>query len=253
MRVFISVVSHGHGELISKLDVLSRLNEKFEVIIKNNVEDSILKKYACENNIKFIDSEYNLGFGENNNKVYDCFIDSYEVRSTDIFIVLNPDVYIDFGTINNLVSQMKSNNANIAGINLYTDYEYKTYDYSVRKFPGFFDFTLSILGFGNKTIIDKSSLPSATNVDWVAGSFIAFNIAHYGRLGGFDTRYFMYCEDIDICFRSNVAGEPVVYFPEIKAIHLAQHANRSLFSKHFNWHIKSAFRFLLKKYSIIRN
>ncbi|MUK92259.1 glycosyltransferase family 2 protein [Aliivibrio fischeri] len=251
MNIFISVVSHGHGDLIRELDVLSKLNQSFNVIIKNNIADETLESYARDNKIEFINSEYNLGFGENNNKIYSHVINNYIFSELDLFIVINPDVYVDVETIIELSERMNESRSNIAGINLYIDREYIEYDNSIRKFPGFLDFTSSILGFGNSTIIDKSSVLEPTYVDWVAGSFIAFTMGNYNKLGGFDEHYFMYCEDIDICYRSKNLGSPVIFFPDIRAVHLAKHANRTLFSKHFKWHIESAVRFLLKKYFMI--
>jgi GT2 family glycosyltransferase len=68
----------------------------------------------------------------------------------------------------------------------------------------------------------------------------------YRALKGFDEGYFMYCEDIDICYRAKQLATDILYFQDIKAVHLAQHSNRRVFSKHFFWHLKSIARFLLK-------
>jgi hypothetical protein len=91
-------------------------------------------------------------------------------------------------------------------------------------------------------------------VDWAAGSFLLFRSGMYTELNGFDTSYFMYCEDIDICWRAKVkVKSPVVYLPHIKALHYAKHANRNVFSKHFYWHVKGVLRFLAKKNGLIRS
>ena len=48
-------------------------------------------------------------------------------------------------------------------------------------------------------------------------------MSYYRQLNGFDERYFMYCEDIDICYRScKIHGKRVMYFPNIKAVHLSK-------------------------------
>ncbi|RZR27433.1 glycosyltransferase family 2 protein, partial [Vibrio vulnificus] len=187
----------------------------------------------------------------NNNRVFDYIRNKYECKDDDFFIVLNPDVDLKVDSVLNLIFDMKNDKSHMAGINLYKDKEFNEYDNSVRRFPGFLDFFSSILGFGNKTIIDKREIDSPKIVDWVAGSFIAFTCKHFNALRGFDEHYFMYCEDIDICFRSYLIGVPVIYYPHVKAIHLAQHANRSIFSKHFRWHVESATRFLFKKYKMM--
>ncbi len=43
-------------------------------------------------------------------------------------------------------------------------------------------------------------------MEWVAGSFIAFKSSSYRKVQGFDENYFMYCEDIDICYRAKSQG-----------------------------------------------
>ena len=53
----------------------------------------------------------------------------------------------------------------------------------------------------NKTIIDKFSLNEESFTDWAAGSLLLFSADTYKKLNGFDEKYFMYCEDIDICYR----------------------------------------------------
>jgi len=47
--------------------------------------------------------------------------------------------------------------------------------------------------------------------DWVAGSFMVIHRDLFTRLGGFDEKYFMYFEDLDLCQRARREGErPVV-------------------------------------------
>ncbi|MNC50723.1 Rhamnosyltransferase WbbL [compost metagenome] len=146
-----------------------------------------------------------------------------------------------------LIGKMRENNVHVSAINLFRDKEYTVFDNSIRRFPSFITFMKSILGFGNESILNKKEIEKPVDVDWASGSFLAFLSSHYHMLDGFDERYFMYCEDIDICFRSKLLGRQVRYFPCIRAIHYAKHANRDFFSKHFLWHLSGAFRFLFLK------
>ena len=247
MSIFISVVSHGHGKLIKKLACLSKLAEKYIVVVKINRKEQELVPYLEENNIKYIDEHYGIGFGHNNNVVYTYCKDHLSMKDDDYFLVFNPDVIADENSIDKLIKLMLIDNTQVAGVNLFKDDNYSIPDNSIRNFPSLTQFVKSFLGMGNSTIINKELVKSPQKVDWAAGSFLAFKASHYFRLKGFDEGYFMYCEDIDICYRSKILGEPLTFYPQIKILHLAEHANRSIFSKHFIWHVKSVARFLLSK------
>ena len=40
------------------------------------------------------------------------------------------------------------------------------------------------------------------------------------EIGGFDERFFLYCEDMDLCLRIHTAARRVVYVPEAQATHV---------------------------------
>ena len=247
-NIYISVVSHNHLQLIESINCIQQLAkiDNVKIVIKTNTNEGKTRIFD-NSNVFYIDSPSYIGFGHNNNIVYDYCKNNLKMSSRDYFIVLNPDVYIDIDNIKNLIDIMERKSIKIAAINLYKDEKYSIYDNSIRKFPSFMTFLNSFIGRGNNTLYDKNNITNITLVDWAAGSFLAFKSEHFNNLNGFDTKYFMYCEDIDICYRSMLEGEKVTYLPFIKAIHLAKHANRSVFSKHFYWHLLSSLRFLKVK------
>lgn len=247
MSVFISVVSHGHGDLIQKLACLSKLAKKYIVVVKINKKEQRLIPYLEANNINYIDDSYGLGFGHNNNIVYQYCKEQLSMSDEDYFLVFNPDVIAKTESINELITLMDKEHVKAAGVNLFKDEQYSMPDNSIRHFPSLPQFVKSFLGMGNSTIINKESVKAPLHVDWASGSFLAFTASHYANLKGFDEKYFMYCEDIDICYRSKLLGEPLIFYPQVKMIHLAEHANRKIFSKHFYWHVCSVVRFLLSK------
>jgi N-acetylglucosaminyl-diphospho-decaprenol L-rhamnosyltransferase len=58
-------------------------------------------------------------------------------------------------------------------------------------------------------------------VDWVYGTFMAVRRDLFRRLGGFDERYFLYGEDMDLCYRAARLGERTIHVPAAQAVHLA--------------------------------
>ncbi|MDE1223764.1 glycosyltransferase [Vibrio aestuarianus] len=251
MRVYISTISHGHSNIIGKLSCLASLSESFIVVVKSNKAGDSFEELEAKNNFYWINQEFGCGFGRNNNIVFNYCKNKLGMCDDDIFIILNPDVIVTKEEIEALVTNMKHDNVQLATINLFKDTFKTEYDNSVRRFPTIVNFIKSFFGLGNSSILDKSKFLSMGYVDWAAGSFLAFNVKHYTNLLGFDENYFMYCEDIDICYRSKFLGVSVAFYPRLSAVHFAQHNNRRIFSRHFYWHVKSILRFLLSRLGLV--
>ena len=242
MQVYLSVVSHNHGDLIRELGCLQKLAEKYQVIVKSNTDDGF-SEYFNAHSIHHLNDDYGLGFGHNNNIIHAYCRNSLGMTDSDLFIVLNPDVLVSVETIEEIVAQAEQDDFKLGAINLYRDEGFETYDPSVRRFPDFILLAASFLGFNRSYVVDKSVIEKPQAVDWTAGSFMAFRAGHYRELGGFDVRYYMYCEDVDICYRSMKMGYPVIYYPAIKAVHLARHANRKIFHAIFTGMLKVRYDF----------
>ena len=244
MDVFVVIVSHGHDELIMENGDLVLLSKIASIVIKDNIESKPLQDFCWRNGFKYISTPSYLGFGANNNVA----VFESGVKTGDLLILANPDVTFGANVVAQLLEEVGVSQAAVYGINLFRDKEFTVFDYSVRRFPTLLSLALSFFLNIKRDEIDKSILNAPTEVDWVAGSFLAMKADVFFELDGFDERYFMYCEDIDFCSRAKSLGIPTIFLPDIKATHLAQHKNRSLFSRHFWWHVSSAFKFLVTRY-----
>jgi GT2 family glycosyltransferase len=80
--------------------------------------------------------------------------------------------------------------------------------------------------------------------DWVAGMFLVLRSATFAAVGGFDTRYIMYCEDADLCARLRLRGLRLVVVPSVRVTHLAQRASRRSLRPMF-LHVSSLIKFWL--------
>jgi hypothetical protein len=61
-------------------------------------------------------------------------------------------------------------------------------------------------------------------VDWLSGACVMLRREMVERIGAMDEGYFMYIEDVDLCYRAHQAGYEVVYFPQVAVTH---HIGRS--------------------------
>jgi N-acetylglucosaminyl-diphospho-decaprenol L-rhamnosyltransferase len=80
-------------------------------------------------------------------------------------------------------------------------------------------------------------------VDWVSGSFFLIRRSAFEALGGFDERYFMFAEDIDLCFRAHEQGIGVGVAPTAVVTHVEGVSRRSHPYKMLVAHHRSALRF----------
>jgi len=81
--------------------------------------------------------------------------------------------------------------------------------------------------------------------EWVAGMFMLFHSEDFARLKGFDERFFLYYEDVDICVRAWRDGLKVAACPRVSVVHDARRdSRRSL--PHLRWHLASMARYFWK-------
>lgn len=81
----------------------------------------------------------------------------------------------------------------------------------------------------------------ATEVDWVAGLFMAMRTETFTQLNGFDERYFLYCEDVDLCLRARALGLSVTLLQDLRITHPARRKTLK-HPQHLAWHLASMLR-----------
>lgn len=248
--IFVSVVSHGHFKLIKELGVLANIakDARFKILLVDNIGELHFEVWCEKYGIFYTKNSEKLGFGANNNLNF-AWAEKISPSVDDYFVVLNPDLIVNAETLYKLKQKSREFSAPISTINLFLDREMSVSENSIRRFPTESTMLKSLISRGTSTAISKSSIDSPTEIDWCAGCLIGFTSDHYKALSGFDEKYFMYCEDIDICYRSSrLFGKRVLYFPDLKGVHLADRRSRNIFSLHFYWHVVSALRFLYRRH-----
>lgn len=124
---------------------------------------------------------------------------------------------------------------------------------SARKFPTVTKIAKRVLAglMGIRLVQDYVERKGfSTIVDWVSGCFMLFNSASFAHVGGFDTRYYMYLEDSDICRRLHNDGFNVVLLGSVSVTHDARPASRTDLN-HIYWNFCSLIRFLLSDDKVV--
>lgn len=233
MAVVASVVSHGHGEMVWQLvDQLVVCPELSQVIVTLNIPEAVPD--VLDRKVLLLRNELPKGFGTNHNA-------AFTLANGDFYCVINPDIELIQNPFNVLVDILADQRVGLAAP-LVVKSSGQVED-SMRRFLSPWSIVKRILG------LDSGAYPLCMGCsdfmpDWVAGMFMVFRSEAYAKVGGFDERYFMYCEDADICTRLWKAGYKVVGCLSTSVIHNAQRASHRSF-KHLSWHVRSMARYFL--------
>lgn len=232
----LSIVSHGHAQFIDKTlsDILALgwdVNT-YEILLTFNIpEDHTFVERYQKLPLRTIVNQRPVGFGANQNAAF------RESRGR-FFIIVNPDIRITQLDLKALLCPFDRPRVG-ACAPLVVSSEGVIQD-SSRRFPTLGRLAWRILSRRREPEYAIGTEP--IDVDWVAGMFVVFDRHAYEQIGGFDERYFMYFEDVDLCARLRRAGRQVLLQPTTSVIHDAQRASHRN-AVHLRWHLRSALRY----------
>lgn len=231
MAVVASVVSHGHGEMVWRLvDQLVDCPEVVQIIVTLNIPEVVPD--VLDRKVLLLRNELPKGFGANHNA-------AFTLAKSDFYCVINPDIELIEDPFAALLVAMNDKGAGLsAPLVVASD---GALEDSMRSFLTPWAMLKRVLGFASGAYPLRRG-DSDFTPDWVAGMLMLFRSEAYVKVGGFDERYFMYCEDADICTRLWKAGYKVVGCLSAGVIHNAQRASHRSF-RHLSWHVRSMARY----------
>jgi len=235
MRFSVSIVSHCSGALLPALltDLRRTLPNESELLLTFNVpeDESFLGAFG-DLPIRILRNDKPKGFGANHNQAFAASRGAY-------FLIVNPDVRLSASPFHSLMQPFVTSCVGACAPRVMS--LAGAVEDSVRRYPTVLRLVKRVL-MGSRNIDYKTEL--ATPVDWAAGMFVMFRREAFEAVGGFDERYFMYFEDVDLCRRLQQAGWVIFYHPGTSIIHDARRASHRQ-ADHLRWHIRSAIRYLL--------
>lgn len=201
-------------------------NIEYEIlVVDNNSADGSLEKlcsdFKNESLVKFIKNKHNDGFAVANNL---AFVDA----KGEYVLLLNSDVIVEEDTINQSLNYIKSNpKIGILGCKVILPdgsldkacrRSFPTFEVSFYRMSG-----LSKL-FPNSKRFNQYNLSYLDDdgvyfIDCVVGAFMLINSEVMRNCNGLDESYFMYGEDIDLCYKVKELGYEVCYYGKCKIIH----------------------------------
>lgn len=194
-------------------------NVSYEVIvIDNNSTDSSWKNLISEfPEFHFIASETNDGFAKANNK-------AIESAKGEYLLILNPDTEIEGLYMNEVLDFADSKpKFGCLGVRMH-DANGVFLPESKRSVPDMFNsFEKLFTKFKKNT--SKSYYRNdigefeIAEVEVITGAFFLIKKAVYNKIGGLDEKYFMYGEDIDICYTLLNHGYQNYYYGKASILH----------------------------------
>lgn len=194
-----------------------------EIIVIDNASDdgsvdTIKEKFSS---VKLIENKNNIGFGSANNQ-------GLAIAKGKYILFINPDCIVSEDTFDKMILFFEEHpDGGLAGCKILNS------DGSLqlacrRSFPGPWTSFTKVTGLSN--LFPKSRIFARYNltyldenktyeVDAVSGSFMMIKKEVYEKVGGFDEQFFMYGEDLDLCYRVQKAGDKVYYVHNTQIIH----------------------------------
>jgi GT2 family glycosyltransferase len=157
----------------------------------------------------FIAMGKNLGFAGG----YNAALLQNELKA-DIYVLLNSDVEVSAGWLQNVVLEMEKNPEMVAAQPKILDYkDKKRFEYAGAG-GGFLDKWAYPFCRGRifrEIEQDNGQYDDNCEIFWASGAALFVRKAIFTELGGFDSDYFAHMEEIDLCWRMRLKGGKIGY------------------------------------------
>ena len=251
--VSVVIVNYRSGELLNAcLEALFRHidSSRLEVLVVNNDRASDLSSFQVldKPGVRMIQNVSNLGFGAAANI-------AFRESKGEFLLLLNPDVMVRPGAVESLLETMQSRSE--VGIVLpQLRNPDDSLQYSCRRFytwttlwmrRGPWRRCLASYPAVRQHLMQEWDHASVAEVDWGLGA--AMLVRKQALPGGqlFDERFFLYFEDVDLCWRLHRAGWKVVYNPAAVMTHQHRRDSAKAGSSQAKLHhLRSLMKFLWK-------
>lgn len=231
MSISIITVTYNSSKLIEKM-LLSLLNQNYPlnklevIIVDNNSPDVsalkfILAKFRATNKKIKIIVKYrkgNYGFANS------CNYGAIYAKGVNL-LFLNPDTQVLKNSITILADHARAHKADIVG-GLAHSRKNKSIHRTAFNYPSLrvmlleFSNIGKLLNLNGKFYINQTSVENDIQVLGVGGGYFYVKNSVYKKLRGFDERFFMYLEDVDLCVRATQGGNKIIYCPHSKIYHV---------------------------------
>lgn len=157
----------------------------------------------------------NLGFGAACNK-------GAALGSAPLILFLNPDATLKPGALKALSAFLTNpQNARMGIVGPAIENEAGGIARTSSALPSVIGLLRRTLGLSDGFLSARDHAASGP-VGQIMGAVLMIRRSVFERLGGFDPRFFLYYEDVDLCARAAAAGYATYYLPSARAVHIGR-------------------------------
>jgi GT2 family glycosyltransferase len=213
------------------------------IAIDNSSSDNSLEVLSKYPQVRTIQNQQNVGFGKAANQ-------GFVLAETTYVLLLNADIEVVSGAINLLENFMNENQtAGIVAPQLL--FEDGSLQPSCRSLPTPFKLFLYLSYlehvFPSNYRLTEKMHETTREVDQPMGAAILIRKSALNDAEGFDERFFLYMEDVDLCERMKHFGWKIFYYPSAKMIHHAGGSSRKDWERSQQNYLESIIRYFKKK------
>jgi N-acetylglucosaminyl-diphospho-decaprenol L-rhamnosyltransferase len=251
-QLAVVTVTYSPGETLERfLDTLAKATDReIRVILADNGSiDGVPERAAKRSNVDFLSMGDNLGYGAAANRGIAELGDDY-----GWVVVANPDVEWGGGSLDELLTAAKRWPRGGSFGPLIRELDGSIYP-SARLVPsigrGIGHALLGKVWPGNpwtRAYRQSEATITERTAGWLSGSCLLFRREAFDSVDGFDPRYFMYFEDVDLGDRLGTAGWLNVYVPTAEVTHIGGHSTSRASARMLTEHHRSAYRYLADRY-----
>ena len=219
------------------------------VVVDNSPTKVSLPKKGSLQAVSVVHRPDNPGYGTAANVGVAALSDS-----CDWVLVCNPDILVDKDTLQLLLDEAESHDSAGSLGPAIRNEDGSLYP-SARALPslgiGIGHGLLGVVWPGNpwtRAYRGDYESSSTRETGWLSGSFLLLRREAWEAVGGFDEKYFMFFEDVDLGWRLQQHGYRNLYVPSATAIHEGGHSTKSNYTLMLTAHHESAVRFIAKRY-----
>lgn len=209
-----------------------------EIIVVDNLsqDDSVEMVKREFKEVKLIQNTKNEGFAKG------CNLGAKHAKGKYL-LFLNSDTEMKIDSLSGMVAILdKDENVAVVG-GLLKNFD-GTSQRSFGPFYGIKEVVLMLFG-GEKAELTFHHKNDASAVDWVSGGFMMVRKEIFDTIHGFDEHFFMYIEDMELCYRIKKRGYAVIHDPKSSVSHLGQGSSNKGFAI---VHIYKGLRYFYKKH-----